>query len=147
MQNITGFGAIISLIASNTFPAGITITKFADDADPLDAAQIKIADAAMGVNGDLVTWSKAVPNPVVLNVVPGSLDDVNLSILANNNRVSVGKQSAKDVITLTVAYPDGSTVSFTNGVITDAMFGKSISSAGRLKTRAFAFSFESNVGA
>lgn len=146
MQDVSGFGATVSLVANKTFPAGIAITQFADDADPFDAASIKIADAAMGLNGDLVKWSKAVPNPVVINVIPGSTDDVNLSILANANRVSQGKSGAGDTITLTVVYPDGSVVTFSNGIITDAMFGKSISSAGRLKTRSYAFSFESNIG-
>lgn len=129
-----------------TFPAGITITNFADDSDPLDFASVKIGDAAMGVNGDLITWAKAVSKPMVLNVIPGSQDDVNLSILANANNASVGKASANDVITATVVYPDASTVTHTNGVITDAMLGKSIASAGRLKTKTYAFAFESNTG-
>lgn len=147
MQDITGFGSAISLIASNTYPAGIAISQLADDADPADMASVKIADTAMGVNGDLLRWSRAVPNPVVLNVVPGGTDDVNLAILANANRASQGKQSANDVITLTIVYPDGSTITFNNGTITDAMFGKSIASAGRVKTRPYTFSFESSTGA
>lgn len=146
MQNVTGFGTVISIVASVTFPAGITITNFADDSDPLDFASVKIGDAAMGVNGDLITWAKAVSKPMVLNVIPGSQDDVNLSILANANNASVGKASANDVITATVVYPDASTVTHTNGVITDAMLGKSIASAGRLKTKTYAFAFESNTG-
>ena len=146
-QNVTGFGAVVSLVASNTFPAGIALTQFADDADPFDMASIKIGDVAMGLNGDLVRWAKAVPNPVVINVIPGSNDDINLAILANANRVAQGKSSANDVITITVVYPNGTITTFTNGVITDAMFGKSVSSAGRLKSRAYAFEFESNIGA
>ena len=146
MQNITGFGAIITLIASNTFPVGFVVNNFADDTDPFDAASIKIADTAMGVNGDLIAWAKAVPNPVVLNVIPGSATDVNLQILAKANKVSQGKQAAQDIITLTIVYPDGSVTTYSNGAITDAMFSKSISSQGRLKTRAYAFSFEAVNG-
>lgn len=148
MQDITGFGTIITIVASNTFPIGIAITQFADDADPLDFASVKIGDAAMGVNGDLVKWARAVTKPMVLNVIAGSIDDVNLGVLANANNASVGKQSANDVITATIVYPDGSQpITLVNGVITDAPFGKSIASAGRLKTKSYAFQFESNVGA
>lgn len=146
LNDITGFGLVINLIASNTFPAGIAITQFADDADPVDMASIKIADTSMGLNGDLIKWSKAVPNPFVINVIPNSLDDVNLAILANANRVSQGKNSAKDTITATVVYPDGTVITYTNGAITDAPFGTSVASAGRMKTKAYVFSFESNIG-
>lgn len=142
MQDISGFGLVVSLIASNTFPTGIVLTQFADDADPIDLASIKIADTGMGLNGDLITWAKAVAVPCVLAVVPGSTDDTNLSILAENNRVGRGKNGARDVITMTVRYPDGSTAFLDPGVITDAMFAKSVSSAGRMKSKPYAFAFE-----
>jgi hypothetical protein len=146
-QNISGFGVVVNLVASTTFPVGITITQFADDSDPVDFGSVKIADTAMGLNGDLLRWARAVALPVVLNVVPGSDDDVNLGILADANRVGQGKVSAYDSITLTVVYPDGTTTTYTGGIITDAMFSKSISSAGRLKTKPYAFSFETKIGA
>lgn len=141
-QDVSGFGALVTIVADTTFPAGLVITQFADDADPLDMASVQIADKAMGLNGDLVVWAKAMPLPMVLNVIPGSEDDVNLQILADANRVGQGKISAYDSITATVVYPDGTIVTLNNGKITDAMFGKSISSAGRLKTRAYAFTFQ-----
>lgn len=146
MTDISGFGIVVSVIASNTFPTGFTVTQFADDADPLDIASVRIGDVAMGLNGDLITWAKAVPLPAVLNVIPGSADDLNLSILANANRVAQGKSSAQDIITMTVIYPDGSTTILTSGKITDAPFGKSVASAGRLKTRSYAFAFQNLSG-
>lgn len=144
--DITGFGTVVTLIATTTFPVGFQVTEFADDADPLDFASVKIADTAMGLNGDLIAWAKAVPLPMVLNVIPGSQDDVNLSLLANVNRVGKGKSSPYDLITATVIYPDGTQITLTGGKMTDATFGKSISSAGRIKTRSYAFSFERNIG-
>lgn len=147
VQDVTGFGTVISIVASNTFPAGIVITQFADDTDPLDFASVQIGDTEMGVNGDLIAWAKAAKNPAVLNVIPGGTDDVNLGILSNANRASQGKVSAGDIITMTVIYPDKSVITLSNGKITDAQFGKSIASAGRLKTKSYAFAFESNIGA
>ncbi len=145
MNNVSGFATVINLIASVTFPVGLTVTQVADDSDPLDFASVKIADAAMGVNGDLITWSRATPLPMVISVIPGSTDDVNLQTLADANRVAQGKNSANDIITATVIYPDGTSVILNGGVITDGQFGKSISSAGKLKTKAYAFSFESKT--
>ena len=146
-NDITGFGAAISLVASKTYPAGIAITQFADDADPLDMASVKIADTAMGVNGDLIKWSRAITKPLSLSVIPGSLDDINLAILANNNNATQGQTNAGDVITITVVYPDGSVITFANGFLTDAPFGSSIASAGRLKTKTYVFTFQSVNGA
>lgn len=146
-NDISGFGTVVQIVASNTFPVGFPVSQFADDSDPLDFPSIQIADAAMGLNGDLITWSKAVPVAMVLNVIPGSEDDLNLALLADANRVGAGKTSARDRITATVVYPDGSVTTCTGGVITNYNPGKGVASASRLKTRSYAFSFESKNGA
>jgi len=144
-NNVTGFGTVINLIGSVTFPAGVMVTQFSDDADPLDMASVKIADTAMGVNGDLIAWAKAVTLPMVLNVIPGSVDDVNLQTLFDANRVAQGKASANDVITATIVYPDKSTAILGLGVITDGQPSKSIAGSGRLKTKSYAFSFQTKT--
>lgn len=142
MNDISVFGLRVQLQASQTFPSGISLTQFADDADPFDAPTMQIRDKAMGVNGDLITWSKATPISLSLSVVPNSDDDRNLAVLFESNRVGKGKQGARDVINLTAIYPDGRTVSFTQGVITDGMPANSPSSAGRFKSKTYQFAFE-----
>lgn len=144
-QNIAGFGTVVIISADKTFPTGLTITQFADDADPLSFEAVRIADTAMGVNGDLLNWARATPLPMALNVIPGGPDDVNLQILADANRVGQGKAGANDIIRATVIYPDGTTVIMTGGVMTDAQFGLGISSSGRKKTKAYAFAFETKA--
>lgn len=146
MNDISGFGLRINLIASNTFPAGIIITQFADDADPLDMASIQVADTAMGLNGDLVTWSRAVPIPCVFAVIPGSDDDRNLSVLLEANRASQGKFSARDIITATLMYPNGQPVGLLQGKITNGMPATSIASAGRMKSKPYIFAFQGKTG-
>lgn len=143
--NISGFGTVINIIADNTFPVGFMVTQFADDADPLTMASVKLADTSMGLNGDLIKWSRAVTLPMVVNVIPGSIDDTNLQILADANRVGKNKNGANDTITATIVYPDETVVILTGGAITDGEFGRGISSSGRLKTKSYAFSFESKV--
>jgi hypothetical protein len=146
MQDISGYGLQVQVRASQTFPTGISITQFADDSDPFDNPSQQVADKAMGLNGDLLTWSKANPINVTLNVVPGGDDDVNLGILLEANRVGRGKASIQDVITMTGIYPDGRQVTFTSGKITDGMVSNSVASAGRLKTKAYQFTFENRTG-
>ena len=145
MNNISGFGIQVNLIASNSFPVGFLINEFADDADPFDLPSLQIADSAMGLNGDLISWSKANPIKITLNVIPGSFSDVNLAILFEANRVGRGKIGARDIITLTGIYPNSTFVTLTNGIITDGMPAKSVSSAGRLKSKSYNFSFENMI--
>jgi hypothetical protein len=142
MENISGFGLSLNIIGSTTFPAGFTVTQFADDADPFDLPSIQIMDKAMGLNGDLVTWSVAQPLNVSINVIPDSEDDRNLAILLEANRVGRGKNSARDDITMVGIYPDGSTVNLSPGKITDGIPSSGIASAGRKKTKAYSFTFE-----
>lgn len=146
MENISGYGIKGTLIASRIYPAGITLTQFADDADPFDLQSLQVSDTAMGLNGDLITWSKANPLKLTLNLIPGSEDDKLLGILLEANRVGRGKDSTRDVIVLTFTYPDGTFVTFTSGVITDGVPGRGVASSGRLKTRAYSFAFENKVG-
>lgn len=146
MNEISGFGLRINIIASNTYPIGLPITQFADDADPFDLPSLQIADSAMGLNGDLLTWSKANPIKITLSVVPGGLDDAALSILFEANRVGRGKLGAQDIITMTGIYPSGNIITLINGVITDGMPGNAVASAGRLKSKTYSFSFENKTG-
>ncbi len=147
MNNISGFGLSVVLTASATLPSGYVVTQFADDSDPLDMPALQIADTAMGLNGDLLSWSKASIMPMTLNVVPGSLDDVALQTIADNNRPAQGKSVAGDIITAVISYPDGRVVTRTGGVMTNSMFGNSVASAGRLKTKSYVFAFQSGTGA
>lgn len=142
MQNISVFGLRAQVVASETFPAGFTVTQFADDADPVDTPSMQIRDKAMGVNGDLITWSKANPIPLTLNVVPGSEDDFNLSVLFESNRVGKGKFGARDVVSIILLYPSGDVAAFSQGVITDGPPANGAQSSGRLKSKAYSFAFE-----
>lgn len=141
-NDISGFGLKLWVVASETFPAGFPVSQFADDSDPFDIPTIQIADKAMGLNGDLVTWSKANPLVVNVSVIPGSQDDINLGILYDANRVARGKRGARDRITMTGIYGDNSTVILKEGKITDGMPADSVASAGRLKSKTYSFAFE-----
>lgn len=140
--NIGGFGLVVSIIASSTFPAGMILEAFADDADPFDFPDLQVADIAMGLNGDLITWSKAMPLVTQVSLIPESDDDNNMSVLLAANRVGKSKNSAQDIITLTGRYPSGVVVTLSNGRLTNGMISNSIASAGRMKSKPYKFAFE-----
>lgn len=145
MYNNSGNGFFGQLVANVTFPGGITLTHFADDVDPFDAPSIQITDSAMGVNGDLITWAK--PNPIKLTfgVIAASEDDDFLQVLFEANRPGRGKFVTNDVITLSIIYADGRTITFTQGRITDGMPATSVASSARFKTKTYGFVFENRV--
>lgn len=145
-ENITAFGGTITLAASTTFPAGIVLSQWADDADPLDVGELEIAQTAYGVNGHMVSWARAAGIPVSVALVPNGNDDRNMALLTEANRVSYGKRSADDVLTLTVAYPDGRKKIFTEGKLVAGAVALGISTAGRLKTRTYRMMFQSVSG-
>jgi hypothetical protein len=146
MFNISGFGFTVNLQASVTYPVGVQITQFADDTDPSDVPSLQIGDVAMGLNGDLITWSKATPIKLTLSVIPESTDDTTLSILLAANRVGRGKISSKDIIQMNVFYQNQSFITLVNGVITDGVPFSPVANSGRLKTRSYQFAFENYVG-
>lgn len=145
MEDVSAFGFQIRLIASTTFPQGFDISQFADDSDPFDIPAVAIGDAAMGLNGDLITWSKANPLKTTIGVIAGSADDSNMSVIYEANRVGKGKISARDIITLVGIYPTGRVITLGPGKMLEGMPGFSVASAGRLKTKVFNFSFENIV--
>lgn len=145
--NIGGVGLKIRVVASSTLPAGYTFTQFADDGDPFDSTGITIAETVMGLNGEMADFAKATPIPASINLMPNTEDDKVMQMLANANRVGKGKRSVRDVIQMTVMYPDGTSRTGTNGRMTNAMIGNSVSSAGRMKSKKYDFMFEGSVGA
>lgn len=139
----SGTGFSLTIKASVTFPQGFPVTAFADDADPWDAPSLNIATPSMNVNGDLVVFSTPQVVLRTLNVIPGSEDDNNLSILYEANRVGKGKKSARDVITIVASWPDGSTETISGAKMTDGMSGKSLAANAKIKSRSYAFAGES----
>ncbi len=143
MQNVSGFGLSINILASNTFPSGFNVSQFSDDSDPLDLPEYTVGDASSGLNGDLLVWNKASGIHVSISVIPGGVDDTNLEALLDANSVGLNKQSAKDEISWVITYPDNTRASCGPGIITTGPISKAVASSGRLKTRTYHFVFES----
>jgi hypothetical protein len=142
MENISGFGLVAQIVASSTFPNGFTVTQFADDADPLDSPDLTVADTAFGLNGDMIIWTRPVGIEITINVIPTSVDDMNLSALVDANRIGKGKQSARDTVGIVFNYPNGMIVNMSPGVVITGSIVPQVASAGRIKTRSYHFRFQ-----
>ncbi|AUX72747.1 phage tail fiber protein [Erwinia pyrifoliae] len=142
MNDVSATGLSLLVQASQTFPAGILVTAFADDADPFDLPAVDIAQTGMDINGNLVSWSTPTPQTVTINVLPGSEEDQNLAILLEANTAKRGRRHAGDIITLVASYGDGATTTARNGKITNGSRGNSAASGGRLKSKAYTFVFQ-----
>lgn len=142
MQDVSASGFTLALFATKTFPASTLITQFADDADPFDMAAVAVAETAMDINGNLITWSAPTPQEITINVLAGSEEDKNLSIILEANLAKRGRRPAGDVITIVASYANGDVLTARNGKITQGIRGSAIASAGRMKSKTFTFVFQ-----
>ncbi|KOQ24223.1 hypothetical protein ABW38_00435 [Achromobacter xylosoxidans] len=142
MYDTSAIGVALRCVASESFPAGFTITEFADDADPFDIPAIDIATAGMNVNGDMVVFSAPTPITITISVIPGSDADNNLAVIFEANRAAKNKRHARDEITLVGTYPDSSSLKLSEGKMISGMPGNSPASAGRIKSKTYTFAFQ-----
>lgn len=141
-NEISVLGAKAWLTADKTYPAGFPITKFPADSDAIDIQEAQIANGEMGVNGDLIKYRTAVPQTLGISVIPGSEEDQNLQILLDRNRASKGRMYEQDNITLVITLVDGTTYTFSNGIIISGELGYSLTSQGKIRTKRYTFMFE-----
>lgn len=143
--DVSATGVSLRVIASRTFPQGFTLTQFADDADPIDIPDATIAAATMNVNGDLVASSAPAPILLNVNVLPNTDDDRNMGILLNANRAARGRRFVGDIITIVATFPGGQTDVYTSGKLLTGNPGRSVASAGRIKSKLYSFAFEDKL--
>ena len=142
MFDISGFASVVRLTATSTFPNGFDVTEFADDADAIEITDLTVGDTGMGLNGDLLVWSRPAVIEFAVNVIPGSQADVNCGILLEANRVAKGKRSARDVISAVANYSTGEIVTLSKGKIITGTVIPGIQQTGRIRTKTYRVRFE-----
>ena len=143
--DVSALGIKATLVAVPSYPAGTTLSQFADDGDSLNVPDMTIMQSGMGVNGDLVVWRTAVPCELDVNLIPGTDECNAMENLFKLNMTQKNKISSKDVITLSVVHPNGKVDVLTNGYIIAGKPVQDYSANGRAKTRTFRMVFENNV--
>ena len=145
MQNISGFGAKVTVVATVSFPVGFDITQFADDKDPLKIEEVELTGFELLIDGSLFTFNKGAAIKVEISVIPGSDDDINLKILLQAKKGSV--IPLPDVTSIAITYGNGGIVGFSAGAIVSGPLADSISSDARLVGNRYTFVFGEFSGA
>jgi len=141
MPDLSIFGTVATVTASNTLPGPQPITHFADDADGMDLPEQTIADMVLGVNGDAASWSVASPIELAINLIPNTPSHLTMGTIFEANRPEKGKLPARDQITVVRIAPDGSTLTLTGGKMISGTPATSMASSGRIKTAAYKLRF------
>lgn len=147
MNNISGFGTKINIVALQSFPAGFTIESFADDQDPLNIEQTEPVGYELQFDGTIVAYDKGAVIRVDVAVIPNTEDDINLKLLLSTRKGGFKWLPVQDITTMVISYPDGGKVAFSNGTILSGPLGDSIQQSGRKRTNVYTFVFASFGGA
>jgi hypothetical protein len=140
--NISGKGLKVKLFASVSFPLGIDVEVFADDANAIETSNFTTKQAGMTTNGTILIWENMQPINCVINVAASGSSYKSLSTLFELNRAEEGKLSANDSISIIATLPDGEEHSFMNGSTGEGS-GITIGADTKKQTRAFNFFFGS----
>lgn len=142
MQDVSGAGLSVKIIAVPLFPTGFDVTRFASDTDPFDIPNLTIAETSMGLNGDLEVWTTPVPTVINLSVIPNTEEDENLGIIWDAEKYERNKVHIPNNITMIATYPDGKIVVLPVGRLTGGPAMNSVSQGKRIKSKTYTFTFE-----
>lgn len=147
VANVSGFGATCNIVSTATFPYGFSLSKLADDVDPIVVEDLEIKKFEMLLDGSMLSYRTANPVLVSLSVIAGSVDDANLGIILSASQIRGKLIRLPDTIWLTVSYPDNTISTFTRGAMLSGPPAKSVLSSGRYKTSTYKFAFTDSTSA
>ncbi len=146
MQDSSAIGVSCRLVASVTFPSGISFTAFPDGADLGPSGDTEIVGNASGINGDLIVWSTVSGLEVQVPLIPNTEEEALMDSLFQANRASKNRFPKKDVITLVVTNPiTGVAKTYINGAVKRGAVGYTYGGDGRIKTKTYGFVFEDAI--
>lgn len=145
-QDSSAIGVHVRLVASKTFPQGITFSAFSEDGDIGISGNNEIAGNASGVNGHLIVWSTVNGIEVNIPMIPNTEEESLMAQLFDANRASVNRFPKKDIITMTVTNPvTGIAKTYLDGVVKNGAVGYQYGGDGRIRTKTYGFVFEDAI--
>lgn len=146
MQDSSSIGVRVFLIASVTFPRGITFQAFPEDGDVGTNGEIDIASSASGVNGELIWWKTVTGIQTQVPLIPNTPEEALMDMLFQANRGAKNRFPKKDIITMVVTNPVTGVVStYKNGYVRNGNVGYTYGGDGRIKTKNYGFTFEDKI--
>lgn len=142
MFDVSTTGASVTIGSTVTLPVPIPITHFADDKEPFQIDDQEITGDGMGINGDLVVYTKPVPVYCKISVVANSPDDIALYTLFKMNKAT-SVSHAFDVCDMTIVIPNIlKPFRYINGKIKSGPPGPTSSADGKNQSHTYGFVFE-----
>ena len=133
----------VSFAGSRVSVAGINITDFMDDANPVEFQDVEVSSVGVNCNGSMIRNAK--PNVIMMSVtvIPGSGNDDQLYALWKRYRVQ-GDFNAQweDSLTASVTALGGKVSrTFNNGTMVSGPGGPSSNGEGKMTGRTYTFAF------
>jgi hypothetical protein len=144
-QEVSANGIKVMLFASITYPTGIEIASFNPGDDPFSADNVSIAETEMGVNGNMIVYRTPYAYNLTMNITPMTEVDQIMENIANADRIAFGKASAKNVLMLSVIYPQGRVLTYIDGALTSVPGGFTAGGNGRMGGRSYTMAFRNVV--
>lgn len=153
MIDISTVGASVE-IESTGLNGAIRITQFSDEGTPFECPDVDLSDNRKNLNGQMISSRTPSVYSVSVTVIPGSIEDMELSRLAQKAALMPGNVSPiRDLIIskITLKLPainesgvnSGSrTFVWTHGRMKTAPTGPSSSAEGRMAARTYTFEME-----
>ena len=138
----------VSFAGSKITVAGITISNFMDDANPVEFPDVDVSGYGVNCNGVMIRWAK--PNAVIMSVtvIPGSDEDAKLYRLWAKYRVQDGSYSDQWSVPLTASISIGNqqmtgkrNYSFAGGTMLSGPGGPTAHGDGKMNGRTYTFAF------
>ena len=142
MFDVSTTGASVTISSTVTLPVPVPITHFADDKEPFQIDDQEITGDGMGLNNDLVVYTKPIPVYVKISVVANSPDDIALYTLFEMNKAT-GTTHAFDICDMTILIPNiAKPFRYINGKIKSGPPGPTSSQDGKNQSHTYGFVFE-----
>lgn len=142
MFDVSTTGASVTIKSTVTLPVPVPITHFADDKEPFQIDDQEITGHGMGINGDLVVYTKPVPVTCSVSVVANSPDDIALYTLFRMNKCTSATH-AFDIVDMSIVIPNiAKPFRYVNGKILAGPPGPTSSNDGKNQSHTYKFVFE-----
>ena len=142
----SSIGVSARLVASQTYPNGITLTAFPEDGDLGVSGTTAIGSHASGVNGHLIVWKTANGVTVSLPIIPNTEDAALMERLYAANAPKPVGSAAKDIIQFVITNPvTGISTTYKNGWLEEGPAGTQYGLDGRIRSKVYTMTFESVV--
>ena len=141
MQNVSGFGLGITLLALQSFPMGFPLSQFADDVAPIEVFPTEAVGYEMLYDNTLFAFDKAAPVRLAVSVIPDTSDDINLKILLQARKATSSLIPLPDITSIVISYSNGGIVMLTNGTILSGPLADTIIPTGRKRGNTYNFVF------